>query len=66
YEIIYTDDASMKLGNGVRRRCFNCGATETTTWRRSTISYGKLLCNRCGLYERTHFMARPKNFPRRR
>jgi hypothetical protein len=43
YEIIYTDDASMKLGNGVRRRCFNCGATETTTWRRSTISYGKLV-----------------------
>ena len=43
YEFVYTDDASMKLGNGVRRRCFNCRATETTTWRRSTISHGKLV-----------------------
>ncbi|KAH9967574.1 hypothetical protein BC827DRAFT_1088099, partial [Russula dissimulans] len=66
YEIIYTDDASMKLGNGVRRRCSNCEATETTTWRRSTIRHGKLLCNKCGLYERTHSVSRPKTFPRRR
>jgi hypothetical protein len=43
YEVIYTDDARMKLGDGIRRRCFNCQATETTTWRRSMLSPGKLV-----------------------
>ena len=44
YEVIYTDDAMMKLGSGVHRQCFNCRATETTTWRRSMLSPGKLVC----------------------
>jgi len=44
YGAIYTDDARMKLGDGVRRQCFNCRATETTTWRRSMLSSGKLVC----------------------
>ncbi|KAF8261726.1 hypothetical protein EI94DRAFT_1809860 [Lactarius quietus] len=30
----YIDDAKKKLGEGVHRWCFNCRATETTTWRR--------------------------------
>jgi hypothetical protein len=82
YGAIYTDDARMKLGDGIRRQCFNCRARETTTWRRSVLSSGKLvrltwssgylfltqlqLCNRCGLFERTHGIPRPKAFPRRR
>ncbi|KAI0284766.1 hypothetical protein BC826DRAFT_878932, partial [Russula brevipes] len=66
YEVLYTDDARMKLGDGIRRQCFNCRAVETTTWRRSMLSQGKLLCNRCGLFERTHGVPRPKTFPRRR
>ncbi|KAI0247091.1 hypothetical protein BJV78DRAFT_1076851, partial [Lactifluus subvellereus] len=66
YEVIYTDDARMKLGDGIRRQCFNCGAVETVTWRRSMLSPGKLLCNKCGLFERTHGVPRPKTFPRRR
>jgi hypothetical protein len=66
FGVIYTDDAKTKLREGVRRRCFNCKATETTTWRRSSLSPGKLLCNRCGLFERTHRIARPESFPRRR
>lgn len=43
YGAIYTDDARMKLGDGIRRQCFNCRATETTTWRRSILSQGKLV-----------------------
>jgi len=66
YGKIFTDDARMKLGDGIRRQCYNCRATETTTWRRSTLSQGKLLCNKCGLFERTHAVPRPKSFPRRR
>jgi len=65
-EISYTDEANTKLSNRIRRRCFNCKATETSTWRRSVLSPGKLLCNKCGLFERTHNMSRPKKFPRRR
>jgi hypothetical protein len=44
YGTIYTDDARMKLGNGMRRQCFNCRATQTTTWRRSTLNSGKMVC----------------------
>lgn len=65
-EVVYTDDARMKLSEGVIRWCFNCRATGTTTWRRSSLSPGKLLCNRCGLFERTHRRPRPETFPRRR
>ncbi|KAH9031558.1 hypothetical protein EDB84DRAFT_1271018, partial [Lactarius hengduanensis] len=62
---VYTDDARRKLGEGVRRWCFNCRAVDTSTWRRSSLSQGKLLCNKCGLYERTHRVARPDKFPRK-
>jgi hypothetical protein len=83
-EISYTDEANTKLSNRIRRRCFNCKATETSTWRRSVLSPGKLvshrsgvpertgslrhpqLCNKCGLFERTHSIPRPQKFPRRR
>ena len=82
-EICYTEEANTKISNRLRRRCFNCKATETSTWRRSVLSPGKLvgyqgyltervylihsqLCNKCGLFERTHAIPRPKKFPRRR
>jgi len=65
-DISYTDEANTKISNRLRRRCFNCKATETSTWRRSVLSPGKLLCNKCGLFERTHAIPRPKKFPRRR
>lgn len=45
-EVVFTDDAKRKLGEGVHRWCFNCRATETTTWRRSSLSLGKLVCLR--------------------
>ena len=44
FEIVFTDDARRKLGEGVHRWCFNCRSTETTTWRRSSLSPGKLVC----------------------
>ncbi|PFH53247.1 hypothetical protein AMATHDRAFT_45531 [Amanita thiersii Skay4041] len=63
---IYTDDASTKLSDRVRRRCFNCCTTDTSTWRRSNLSPGKVLCNKCGLFERTHSRPRPEQFPHKR
>ncbi|KAJ7614257.1 hypothetical protein DFH06DRAFT_1014208 [Mycena polygramma] len=62
-QVVHTDDAGTKLSNSVRRRCFNCCTTETSTWRRSNLSPGKVLCNKCGLFERTHSRARPEQFP---
>ncbi|KAJ7474940.1 hypothetical protein FB451DRAFT_1465224 [Mycena latifolia] len=52
--VVHTDDAATKLSDRVHRRCFNCCTTETSTWRRSNLSLGKVLCNKCGLFERTH------------
>jgi len=43
YGKIYTDDARMKLGDGIRRQCFNCRTTDTKTWRRSKLNHGKLV-----------------------
>ncbi|KAG6335521.1 hypothetical protein ID866_3575 [Astraeus odoratus] len=66
YAVGYTDDAATKLSDRVRRRCFNCCTTDTSTWRRSNLSPGKVLCNKCGLFERTHGRSRPDQFPHRR
>ena len=44
YGTIYTDDVRMKLGDGIRRQCFNCRTTDTKTWRRSKLSPGKMVC----------------------
>ncbi|TFK66673.1 hypothetical protein BDN72DRAFT_133754 [Pluteus cervinus] len=63
---ILTDDAATKLSDRVRRRCFNCCTTDTSTWRRSNLSPGKVLCNKCGLFERTHSRPRPEQFPHKR
>ncbi|KAJ7176128.1 hypothetical protein C8R43DRAFT_975056 [Mycena crocata] len=65
-EIVHTDDAATKLSDRVRRRCFNCCTTDTSTWRRSNLSPGKVLCNKCGLFERTHSRPRPDQFPHKR
>ncbi|KIJ48065.1 hypothetical protein M422DRAFT_248231 [Sphaerobolus stellatus SS14] len=57
--IVYTDDATTKLGSYIRRRCFNCHTPDSAAWRRSSMHPGKVLCNKCGLYERTHQKDRP-------
>lgn len=43
-QIFYTEDADVKLTHRMRRQCFNCKATETSTWRRSLLSAGKMVC----------------------
>ncbi|KAI0068550.1 hypothetical protein BV25DRAFT_1817405 [Artomyces pyxidatus] len=58
----HTDDASSKETQYLRRRCFNCSQTEPPSWRRSTLNPGKIVCNKCGLYERTHLRPRPLRF----
>ncbi|KAI0322500.1 hypothetical protein OF83DRAFT_1161189 [Amylostereum chailletii] len=55
----HTDDAASKETQYLRRRCFNCSQTEPPSWRRSTLNPGKIVCNKCGLYERTHLRPRP-------
>ncbi|KAJ7182180.1 hypothetical protein C8R43DRAFT_822187, partial [Mycena crocata] len=62
----HTDDASIKPSDVLRRRCFNCCTTETSTWRSSKISAGKLLCNKCGIFERTHSRSRPDQLSHKR
>ncbi|KIO34035.1 hypothetical protein M407DRAFT_227259, partial [Tulasnella calospora MUT 4182] len=57
--IMHTDDAASKETANLRRKCYNCQTTEPPSWRRSTLTPGKIVCNRCGLYERTHLRPRP-------
>ncbi|KAI0915264.1 hypothetical protein AcV5_005430 [Taiwanofungus camphoratus] len=64
--VIHTDDAATKLSDRVRRKCYNCRTTDTSTWRRSSLTPGKVLCNKCGLFERTHSRPRPEQFPHKR
>ncbi|KAJ6526593.1 von Willebrand factor type A domain-containing protein [Mycena vulgaris] len=57
--VFHTDDAASKETQYLRRRCFNCHTTNPPSWRRSTADSTKIVCNKCGLYERTHLRARP-------
>lgn len=41
--VVHTDDATTKLSDRIRRRCFNCCTTDTSTWRRSNLSPGKVV-----------------------
>ncbi|KAL0570315.1 hypothetical protein V5O48_011653 [Marasmius crinis-equi] len=62
--IEHTDDSAMKLVDAqARRQCYNCGTIDASTWRRSTRNPGEVLCNKCGLFERTHSRPRPDQFP---
>ncbi|KAJ7482091.1 hypothetical protein B0H11DRAFT_2418969 [Mycena galericulata] len=62
----HTDDAASKETQYLHRRCFNCHTTKPPSWRRSTLNPGKIVCNKCGLYERTHLRARPLRFEKLR
>ncbi|KAJ9654383.1 GATA type transcriptional activator of nitrogen-regulated proteins [Neophaeococcomyces mojaviensis] len=42
--------------------CSNCGTTRTPLWRRSP--QGNVICNACGLYQKTRNAPRPTNFKR--
>ena len=55
----HTDNTTSKEMQYLRLRCFNCHTTEPPSWRCSTLNPGKIICNKCGLYERTHLHPRP-------
>ncbi|KAF8521409.1 hypothetical protein BU17DRAFT_16770, partial [Hysterangium stoloniferum] len=55
----YTDDVGVKESPVVKRRCFNCRSSEAPSWRKSKLNVGKILCNKCGIYESTHMTSRP-------
>ncbi|RSH80736.1 hypothetical protein EHS25_007072 [Saitozyma podzolica] len=58
--IIYTDDADTKQTAEIKRKCYNCESINPPSWRKSTVQPGKIACNKCGIYERTHRRARPR------
>lgn len=41
--VVHTDDAATKLTDRVRRKCYNCRTTDTSTWRRSNLTPGKVV-----------------------
>lgn len=59
----------------LKRECFTCGSRDPPSWRRSCLNHEHIvcsrlfatvplltslqLCNRCGIYEKTHGVARP-------
>lgn len=61
----YTDESNVRPDHWTRRICHNCRATASGTWRRSILTTGKILCNKCGLFERTHNQRRPHIIPPR-
>ncbi|KAF7297543.1 GATA-type domain-containing protein [Mycena indigotica] len=65
-QVAHTDHAASKVSTHLHRRCFNCCTTEPPSWRRSILSPGKVVCNKCGLYERMHSRPRPVRLSRKR
>ncbi|EJU00346.1 hypothetical protein DACRYDRAFT_117353 [Dacryopinax primogenitus] len=57
--IQYTDNATDKETSWLKRQCHVCGATSPPGWRKSVLKVGKIVCNACGLYEKTHHRPRP-------
>ncbi|ODN98237.1 hypothetical protein L198_03479 [Cryptococcus wingfieldii CBS 7118] len=51
-QITYTTDAEIKQCATIKRECFNCTSRNPPSWRKS-------LCNKCGIFERTHHRPRP-------
>ncbi|WVO22361.1 uncharacterized protein IAS62_003691 [Cryptococcus decagattii] len=58
-EIRYTTNAEVKQTSQMKRQCFNCANRNPPSWRKSVLHPGKILCNKCGIFERTHHRPRP-------
>ena len=58
----HTNDAASKETQYLRQQCFNCHTTEPPSWHHSTLNPGKIVCNKCGLYEHTHLHPHPLHF----
>ncbi|KAK6910360.1 hypothetical protein I203_104392 [Kwoniella mangroviensis CBS 8507] len=57
--ISFTTDAEVKQTPELKRMCFNCTNKSPPSWRKSLLHPGKILCNKCGIFERTHHKPRP-------
>ncbi|WWC70463.1 uncharacterized protein I206_104414 [Kwoniella pini CBS 10737] len=57
--VTYTTDAEVKQTPEIKRQCFNCTNKSPPSWRKSLLHPGKILCNKCGIFERTHHKPRP-------
>nr|XP_031858038.1 uncharacterized protein CI109_006572 [Kwoniella shandongensis]KAA5525110.1 hypothetical protein CI109_006572 [Kwoniella shandongensis] len=64
--ITYTTDADVKQNALVKRRCFNCDQKDSPSWRKSREHPGRILCNRCGLYESQYGHDRPLDLEKHR
>ncbi|KAK4683474.1 hypothetical protein P7C73_g6782, partial [Tremellales sp. Uapishka_1] len=56
---VFVTDSETKQTLEIRRMCYNCSAKEPPSWRRSILNAGKILCNKCGIFEKTHKIPRP-------
>ncbi|WRT66106.1 uncharacterized protein IL334_003059 [Kwoniella shivajii] len=59
-EVTYTTDAEVKQTPEIKRMCYNCDNRSPPSWRKSVIHPGRILCNKCGIFERTHQKSRPR------
>ncbi|WVW83625.1 hypothetical protein I302_105646 [Kwoniella bestiolae CBS 10118] len=57
--VTYTTDAEVKQTPELKRMCYNCTNKSPPSWRKSLLHPGKILCNKCGIFERTHHKPRP-------
>ncbi|WVQ99171.1 hypothetical protein IAU59_006303 [Kwoniella sp. CBS 9459] len=57
--VTYTTDSEVKQTAELKRMCFNCANKSPPSWRKSVLHAGKILCNKCGIFERTHHRPRP-------
>lgn len=57
--LLFTDAADAKTTDKLKRMCFTCRGIDPPSWRRSTLYMEKILCNRCGIFERAHGKPRP-------
>ncbi|CAK5266867.1 unnamed protein product [Mycena citricolor] len=59
-DLRHLSDDSCSRGPSVTRCCANCATIgPCKAWRKSVLHIGKILCNKCGLYERKHKSPRP-------
>ncbi|WVQ77280.1 hypothetical protein IAR50_006964 [Cryptococcus sp. DSM 104548] len=58
-QITYTTEAEVKQTPTIKRECHNCTSRNPPSWRKSILSPGRILCNKCGIFERTHHRSRP-------
>ncbi|KAJ7468643.1 von Willebrand factor type A domain-containing protein [Mycena latifolia] len=62
WSVQHCDDAASKETQYLRRKCSTCQKDDSPSWRRSSSDPTKIVCNKCGLLERTQLRARPLQY----